>query len=156
MQIESVVYFVKHEGLVKIGYTADLAVRLRSLPGELIAFLPGGRADEASFHRRFHPLRMHGEWFRNEPPLSTLLGFLPRCAAPPHGRPIGTCAVPHLRPRPMKGSVTALRPGKWRLRVFVGARPNGTPVHRSATVYGDRVEADRVLAEMVASRAVAS
>lgn len=58
----------------------------------------------------------------------------------------------------MKGTKTEVRPGVWRLRVFVGRRPNGSPIQVTKTVdvgdgkpgSGSRM-ADRELAKMVAA-----
>src|SRR5579875_1605986 len=34
----------------------------------------------------------------------------------------------------MKGTKTEVRPGVWRLRVYVGRRPNGTPIQVTKTI----------------------
>jgi integrase len=59
----------------------------------------------------------------------------------------------------MNGSKTEVRPGVWRLRVYVGRRANGTPVQHSKTIHapgknpkpgaGSR-QADRELSKMIA------
>lgn len=73
------VYFLRAGDFVKIGYTTDLASRLKRLqtgsPHELrlLVLLPGTKYDEATFHRRFGSLRAHGEWFKLD---GALLDFL--------------------------------------------------------------------------------
>lgn len=70
----NVIYFVRAEnGPIKIGTTGRLEWRLRSLRGqspvplELLGSVPGNRADEHEFHRRFAEHRLHGEWFDPHP-----------------------------------------------------------------------------------------
>lgn len=59
-----------HEGLIKIGYTTQIAKRVQSLnargprPIQIVALLTGSRALERALHRRFARHRMQGEWFR--------------------------------------------------------------------------------------------
>jgi integrase len=50
----------------------------------------------------------------------------------------------------VKGSLTAVRPGVWRLRVYVGSRPTGTPIQRSRTFRGGKRAAETELAKFVA------
>ena len=50
----------------------------------------------------------------------------------------------------MKGSKHELRPGVWRIRVYAGRRPNGSPMFRSKTVKGGVRAADRELAKLIA------
>jgi hypothetical protein len=69
-QPEEVVYFIRAGDAIKIGRTANLAGRLRSLatasavPLELLASMPGGRDLEAWLHRQWRHLHLRGEWFR--------------------------------------------------------------------------------------------
>ena len=62
-------------GLVKIGFAADVAKRLRTLrsvsPARvvLIAVEDGDMALELQRHKQFNHLRERGEWFRVEPEL---------------------------------------------------------------------------------------
>ena len=69
----SVVYAVRAGEHVKIGFTADLSSRLKSLQAgtphrlELLGTHPGGRAREAAWHREFASSRAHGEWFQLTP-----------------------------------------------------------------------------------------
>jgi excisionase family DNA binding protein len=65
------VYFLQGaEGFVKIGYTQNLAKRVRALqcgcPAEieLLAYARGGPQLERAYHRKFAAWRGAGEWFR--------------------------------------------------------------------------------------------
>lgn len=68
----SVVYVVRCSvtGAVKIGCTAKLERRLRSLQNssatrlELLATMRGGETVEGRLHRRYAEYRLHGEWFQ--------------------------------------------------------------------------------------------
>lgn len=79
--MNSVVYFIQSaDGLVKIGWTADLARRLNNLnsasssPLRVLATTPGGATLEAHLHERFSDLRERGEWFRPNDDLLRLVG----------------------------------------------------------------------------------
>ena len=70
------IYFIGgRDGPIKIGFTRQLAQRLRRLqmnsPVRLsvIAAFEGDRSDELELHRLFKPQRLHGEWFRRSPEL---------------------------------------------------------------------------------------
>lgn len=106
-----VVYFVRNEenGLVKIGFSADLQHRLRRMRVDasaaltLIGTIPGGPAAERAAHRRFEADRVHGEWFKasdalervakGHEPLEAIDAFAavgrptgkPVASRPPHG-----------------------------------------------------------------------
>lgn len=81
---EPVVYFVKSvaTGLVKIGFSADLHRRMKSLQTgsaeilELIAVMPGSPCDEKSLHSRFAKLRRHHEWFATDELMEALINEL--------------------------------------------------------------------------------
>jgi integrase len=53
----------------------------------------------------------------------------------------------------MRGSKTEVRPGVWKLRVYVGRGPNGSPIQEHDTVHGGVRAADKRLAAMVAKAA---
>lgn len=63
------VYFVARGDHIKIGFTGNLAQRLRDLensggPGlDFLGSMPGTRQDEQWLHRRFASSRVVGEWF---------------------------------------------------------------------------------------------
>lgn len=73
------VYFLRAGDFVKIGYTTDLAGRLKRLqtgsPHELklLMLQRGSKETERGFHRQFRPLQAHGEWFKLE---GALLDYL--------------------------------------------------------------------------------
>ena len=65
-----VVYFIRLGGLIKIGFTTSLAMRLRDLPyEELLGIVPGTMRDEKALHQQFAHLRRTGEWFEMAPDL---------------------------------------------------------------------------------------
>ncbi|MFF7147483.1 GIY-YIG nuclease family protein [Streptomyces griseoaurantiacus] len=84
---ESVVYFVRREGLIKIGVTTNLDARLRSIgkgssmppgmtvgPVELLATTPGDSFFEHKLHAQFSEHRIAGtEWFHPTPRLLRLI-----------------------------------------------------------------------------------
>lgn len=75
----NVVYYITRAdkpGLVKIGTTKDLRVRLRELGSRgrtltLLGTEPGGRALEIRRHGQFAALRIEGEWFTLDEPILT-------------------------------------------------------------------------------------
>jgi hypothetical protein len=78
----SFVYFIAAEtiGAVKIGFsTQHPTKRLRAMqtgcpaPLKLLAYAPATQEEEAKLHQAFAPLGIHGEWFRNEMKLASLL-----------------------------------------------------------------------------------
>jgi hypothetical protein len=72
----SVVYFMRRERMIKIGFTGNLRHRAVSLNATVLAHFPGGRAEEAELHRRFAGLRRYGEWFE---PGRELLDYINEC-----------------------------------------------------------------------------
>jgi hypothetical protein len=72
------VYFIKFSDRVKIGFTTDLATRMRQLPhDEILAVIPGTVSDEQALHKKFDALRITGEWFDNDPRLTDFIKTLP-------------------------------------------------------------------------------
>lgn len=69
------IYFVRGGGLIKIGKTVDLRLRLSGLqvgspaPLEVLLVLADTGALEEQLHRRFAKARAHGEWFHPDPKL---------------------------------------------------------------------------------------
>jgi len=60
------VYFVRTDGLVKIGYTSDPGSRLKAYPpsAEVLVVMPGNRWLETQLHRKFATYLARGrEWF---------------------------------------------------------------------------------------------
>lgn len=73
------IYFVRFQGLVKIGFTTNMASRMVAVPHEeILGTVPGTLADEKRCHAAFAHLRKQGEWFRPEP---ELLAFIAEVAA---------------------------------------------------------------------------
>jgi hypothetical protein len=82
----SKVYFVQEDGTgaIKIGTSKQLKKRVdelaRQLPSKvkLLAMMDGCRETECVVHRRFHHVRIRGEWFR---PVPELLAYIDRVRA---------------------------------------------------------------------------
>lgn len=66
----AVVYYMRIGNRVKIGWSANLKLRLDTIqPEELLTIERGGRTLEQARHAQFAALRTMGEWFRLEEPL---------------------------------------------------------------------------------------
>lgn len=69
-------------GQIKIGYTANLAVRYQTflvehpMPVKILAVLPGGPELESALHARFARLRTHNQWFQDCPDLREYIATL--------------------------------------------------------------------------------
>lgn len=70
------VYFAQAGYRMKIGWSANVARRLRHLEKQVeplpivcVGSVPGTRSDESAFHYRFAELRDCGEWFHLREPL---------------------------------------------------------------------------------------
>jgi hypothetical protein len=80
---EGKIYFVQRpDGLVKIGYTADLSRRLRALakghsPLQVLRTINGDRKRERRLHAQFASLNQFGEWFRPDDPFLAVVARLP-------------------------------------------------------------------------------
>lgn len=70
------VYFADFGDLVKIGYSVNPKMRVRSLGGKLIGYQPGTFKDERAFHFRFGAYWAHGEYFRNEGSLAEYVNLI--------------------------------------------------------------------------------
>lgn len=77
------VYVVRAaNGLLKLGFTQDLAKRVRALQGlspdliECVAFAAGGRREEKALHGLIAPHRHHGEWFSATPEVLVVVASL--------------------------------------------------------------------------------
>jgi|SRR6185503_5516963 len=63
------VYFIRHEHLVKIGYSSNLGARAAQIigdiagPAQFVGHMPGDREVEAHLHFIFGSDRFAGEWF---------------------------------------------------------------------------------------------
>lgn len=61
------VYFLELDGLIKIGFTADLRFRQITLGGNYRGAMFGGREIERTLHDEFAAFRRSGEWFDPDP-----------------------------------------------------------------------------------------
>ncbi len=60
------VYFAQREadGLIKIGWSRSVKLRMSAIRAKVIGAVPGERAEEKVVHAKFAHLRVKGEWFR--------------------------------------------------------------------------------------------
>jgi hypothetical protein len=79
------IYFVRMGAFVKIGFTTDVAARMKAIQTSspekivLLRIERGAVENERTFHRRFHRYRANGEWFTLQGGLAT---FLKDCTEP--------------------------------------------------------------------------
>lgn len=79
------VYFLDSGGLIKIGITTDIDLRLQQIgaasaaPLTVIGTMDGGFDVESAIHRQFAHLRTHGEWFK---PAQELMDYIAAKATP--------------------------------------------------------------------------
>lgn len=62
------IYFVRLNGLVKVGWSGDLYARLKSYgaSAEILCHYPGTRQDETTLHRQLRPVLAKGrEWYHD-------------------------------------------------------------------------------------------
>lgn len=75
------VYFARFSDRIKIGWSANPAIRLKGIPhDEVLAIVPGTMLDERRCHAAFAHLRTVGEWFTVKPDLVAFIASLPRAA----------------------------------------------------------------------------
>lgn len=73
------VYFIRHDGHIKIGKSVDPWKRLASLQTahhdtlEMVAIMPGSEDLEAGLHRAFGEHMKRGEWFEEHPALMAFI-----------------------------------------------------------------------------------
>lgn len=76
---DGLVYFIKFDGRIKIGFTTNLPQRMRQLPhDEILALIPGTVSTERALHSKFASLRANGEWFTAGPELRAYVDGLPK------------------------------------------------------------------------------
>lgn len=73
---QSVVYFARKNGAVKIGWTHNLERRMQELKATATAVIPGDRDTEAWMHRRFAESRICHEWFGPTPQVLDFIDHL--------------------------------------------------------------------------------
>lgn len=104
--IPGYVYFVESDGLIKIGYSTNPAVRLRHYsPGaRVLAVYPGTKHTERELHNLFHFALTQGrEWFRDVPEIRAHIAD----KVADHGRP--TAYAKRYRNRDQSTQVMARR-----------------------------------------------
>lgn len=76
------VYFVRHNNLIKIGFTEDLEKRFQQIKAttpvsvEFLGHMPGDKNVEAHLHQIFDAFRFSGEWFAENESLMSLIFLL--------------------------------------------------------------------------------
>lgn len=101
------VYFIGDGTAIKIGFSENVARRLRSiqtghhLPLKILGTIPASAIDELTVHARFAHLRLRGEWFRIDP---ELLAFIEetRESPPQWDRTPASVPVPVPDPAPVR------------------------------------------------------
>ena len=102
---ESVVYYLRRNDLIKIGWSGNLKARMRALrPDELLAAEPGCIHIETGRHHQFaeHRLPNNGdgdEWFQSAPELLTHIELIARVYPTPDLAEL----VPPPRPEALSG-----------------------------------------------------
>jgi len=82
-----IVYYMRINGQIKIGYTANLTQRSRHYPPgtELLAVEPAGPYTERDRHQQFHRDRVRGrEWFEPSSELMEHIAELEKIHEVPH------------------------------------------------------------------------
>ncbi|MDX0227156.1 hypothetical protein GOC26_23245 [Sinorhizobium meliloti] len=76
MSVQQHIYAVRGAGMVKIGRAVAPEIRFDTLQSgspvklDLVGYIDGDHACERELHDRFKCYRAHGEWFRDEGPVS--------------------------------------------------------------------------------------
>lgn len=81
------IYFVRLNGLVKAGWSADVHERLRAYGPqvEVLCIYPGTRADETNLHRQLRPVLARGrEWYED----CRIVADFVAAAVEQHGAPV--------------------------------------------------------------------
>lgn len=84
--IDGHIYFIRHNGFIKVGWSRDIAQRINSYGPrvEVLAIYPGTRDDETHLHRQLKPARALGrEWYDDGPILADFIAV----ALEQHGPP---------------------------------------------------------------------
>lgn len=87
--VGEVIYYVRHRGAVKIGFTRYLVSRMQQLKvpmTSILAIEPGGWHEEQATHERYAGYRIRGEHFRPGPDLLAHINALrAKVSMPPVG-----------------------------------------------------------------------
>lgn len=93
------IYYLRQNGLIKVGWSSDLTARLRAYgPNvELLCHHPGSRTEETHLHRNLRADLVRGrEWYRSDGPVITM--FLEQALAK-YGAPSGWAQYEWTEPR---------------------------------------------------------
>lgn len=145
------IYVIRSDNLVKIGFSDDIRVRVRSIiasvpvPVEFAGHMPGDREVERHLHQRFAEARFSGEWFVETDQMracfdALLIPGLPDAETPKHRRRRANEAAVWMLSQRIKDEAAKRWPGASkgeRLKAF--AETLGWNPSRARDVYyGDR------------------
>lgn len=83
---DGTIYFIRLNGLIKVGWSRAVGQRLASYGPqvEVLAVMPGTRADETNLHRHLRPARAIGrEWYEDGPILADYVADVLKRHGPP-------------------------------------------------------------------------
>lgn len=103
------IYFIRVGGHIKIGWTSNLAKRMRQYAPDtiLLATCPGTRKDENQLHKRFAVHRTFGrEWYALVPPILEHIKSLVREHGEPEAVDFGARPVEVPRPHQLRQGPT--------------------------------------------------
>lgn len=87
------IYFVRLNGMVKVGWTRDLSSRLKAYGAsvEVLAHHPGTRDDETNLHRQLRPALARGrEWYEDGPIIQDYIASVVERWGEPHKSAVWT------------------------------------------------------------------
>jgi len=109
---DGTIYFLRVGGYIKIGWTSDLAKRMRAYSPDtiLLATHPGTRKDEHRLHKMFAAHRTHGrEWYAMTP---SIMHHIEQVASE-HGTPDPVTFAARPVEIPQSRQVEAVTPRGW-------------------------------------------
>lgn len=137
------IYFIRSEDAIKIGYSRNPETRLGELQVgtqhtlELLGVMHGDMVDEGNLHKRFADLHIRGEWFRSD---RVLLDFIAGTAEVLEPQPVPEPPPPPPAPIKRLGpslEALAVIGGLIRLREFHGA---GTPIGHCCSLIVEQIK----------------
>jgi len=96
------IYFVRLNGLIKVGWSRDVDERLRAYGPEIevLCIYPGSRDDETYLHRQLRPVLARGrEWYQDHPIVTDYVAKIIEKYGEPHYADWWTKPKETIRPR---------------------------------------------------------